>query len=439
MIIALKNKAEALGEPLKVILTVWSPPGEFKINCTIAWSGDTAATRGGAHNSTINGGTLDPTKYAAYAQWIIDGLNMYKNIGVDVYAISLQNEPLFSEPYNSCRNTNAWYCDLLNQVVPIVKHSFPNVKIFGSENMLGMEADPDKNNFNYFYTKAILGGALTNIDVLAYHGYSDGVQATAISRHKALWESAYKNFQVPSKKPSWMTETSGYVDTWLASSGKPGALDLGIAIASSLKYGKASAWVWWQGSQSNGATNEFGLMSGTTVGKRYNVSKHFYRYIRPGAVMIEAATTDANLLSSAFYNPVSKAFTSVLINSSASPKLVTLSGTNVPTSFTSYLTTTDSGVDCKDMGIVANGAIVLPANSIMTLVSTATLPIYTPSPTPIPTATPIATATPVHTATPTPTPTLAPSPTRWPPTPTIKPTATPKPVIHVTSVKRQAK
>jgi len=411
MIIALKNKAAALGEPLKVILTVWSPPGEFKINCTIKWAGDTAATRGGAHNSTKNGGTLDPTKYAAYAQWLIDGLNMYKNIGVDVYAISLQNELLFSQTFNSCQYTNAWYVDMLNQVVPIVKRSFPNVKIFGAESMLGMEADTTKNNFNLFYTKAIINGALNNIDVLAYHGYSDGVQATAIAQHKALWESAYKNFQVPSKKPSWMTETSGYVDTWLASASKPGALDLGIAIQSSLKYGKASAWVWWQGSGAgSGVTSEFSLMSGTNVGKKYYVSKQFYRYVRPGAVMVDAATTDTNLISSAYYSPNSKEFTSVLINTSATAKMITLTGANVPTSFTSYLTTSDANTNCKDMGVVNNGAIVLPANSIMTLVSSANLPIYTPVPTLTPT--PIPTPTPVPTPTPTPTlsPTLSPTP-----------------------------
>ena len=243
LVAAMKKKADDLGEPLKVILTVWSPPGEYKVTSSFGWIGDVGTRGTTPTNNTKNGGTLNPLKYKEYAQWIIDGLNLYKAEGVDVFAISLQNEPWFSQTFNSCTYTNQWYVDLLKNCVPIIKGAFPNVKIFGSEAMLGTEADVVKSNYKLFYTSSIMkdSSALKNIDVFAFHGYSNGVLATAIAQHKTLWESAYSNFSVPANKPLWMTETSGYTENWIANGSKPGALDLGIAIASSLKYGKSSA------------------------------------------------------------------------------------------------------------------------------------------------------------------------------------------------------
>src|SRR6185436_12707980 len=98
----------------------------------------------------------------------------------------------------------------------------------------------------------------------------------------------------------WMTETSGYVDAWEGgknSKGEdaPGAFDLAQAIYAALCYGKVSAWVWWQGSESGGMS-EFSLMQGTRVGKRYHASKHFYRFLRPGARLVRASSDDPKLL-----------------------------------------------------------------------------------------------------------------------------------------------
>ena len=135
---ALKAKADEYHVPLKYLLSIWSPPGEFKVACSMEWAGDENAQRGGEHNSTKNGGTLNPEKYDEFSDWLKSGLNMYRNVGIDIYGLSLQNEPLFVEPYNSCIYTTYWYCDLLKNVVPSVK-KHPNVKIFGSENMLDLE------------------------------------------------------------------------------------------------------------------------------------------------------------------------------------------------------------------------------------------------------------------------------------------------------------
>ena len=128
----LKAKADKYNVKLKFIATVWSPPAELKWLCNFTWAGDENATRNAGVVTTKNGGTLNPNKYAEYADWLKSNIQNYKDAGIDLFALSLQNELMFSEPYNSCIYTTSWYNDMVNSVVPKIKTKFSNIKIFGS-------------------------------------------------------------------------------------------------------------------------------------------------------------------------------------------------------------------------------------------------------------------------------------------------------------------
>ena len=91
----LKQVADANNVDLKFTFTVWSPPESMKWLADFEWPGDVNATRGPGNVSTKNGGTLNPNMYNEFATWINDGVQLYKDVGVDVYALSLQNEPVF--------------------------------------------------------------------------------------------------------------------------------------------------------------------------------------------------------------------------------------------------------------------------------------------------------------------------------------------------------
>ncbi|MCW1735472.1 hypothetical protein [Anaerorudis cellulosivorans] len=368
MVKALKAKADEYNVPLKYLLSIWSPPGEFKVACSMAWAGDENAQREGEHRSTKNGGTLDPEKYEEYADWLKGGLNMYKNAGIDIYGLSLQNEPLFVESYNSCVYTTFWYCDLLKNVVPSVKAAYPNMKIFGSENMLEMEGA--KENYPWFYHAAIKNDSqvLGCLDAFAVHGYTDGVQAIAIANHRDYWSRTREQFSDPTGKPYWMTETSGYLDSWNGNGEKPGAIDLAIAIHAALYYGRASTWVWWQGSELSGIS-DYCLMSGYQTGKKYSASKHFYRFVRPGSRMVELNSSDKEILGVAFENSVLNNFVVILINPSQTLKAVKLEGNGIPDTFEYYITSNKSDENCISKGNMGKESILLPANSVVTLVN----------------------------------------------------------------------
>jgi O-glycosyl hydrolase len=169
-------------------------------------------------------------------------------------------------------------------------------------------------------------------------------------------------------KPAWMTETSGYTDSWTGSDKTPGAINLAMDIYSGLNFGNMQAWVWWQGSEASGISN-YSLMSNNIGGKKYYVSKHYFRYIRPGAVRVKSTTDDPEIFVTAFEHQTKGTTTLVIINSGSEAKSISVQGNDLPTVFTIYLTTSGSE-NCKESGTINTGQdnrFELPAKSIVTL------------------------------------------------------------------------
>jgi O-glycosyl hydrolase len=368
--LALRDQAAASGVPLKTILTVWSPPASMKC----------ASDRDNVHEGaphpggTKDGGAVCPSQRDKFARWLIDGLKLYADIGIDVYALSFQNEPGFRQGFNSGHYPQSAYTDTLIAVGPKIRAAFPKVKLFGAENLLDIECGKNEVEFDpWWYTGNILAKpkALAELGAFAVHGYSDGVLATPTSKVARLWTSFHAAV-APAQRPIWMTETSGYVDTWeggvnAKGERRPGAFDLAQAIFAALHYGKVSAWVWWQGSSSE-AGNEFSLMQGTSGGRRYYASKHFYRFIRPGARMLRATSDDPEVLAVAFEHQGIGNFVTVLINAARSEKAVVLEGQKLPARLNAYVTSA-TRILGPQFTPVERDAITLPPRSLTTLIS----------------------------------------------------------------------
>lgn len=357
----LKQKADQYGVNLKFIFTVWSPPASMKVQVD-----NNTRLIGVPHpHGTKEGGALDPNRYQDFAAWLGQGIEQYRAEGIEPYAVSPQNEPFFVHGFNSCWYKQEWYPEMLIGAMSILKANYPNVRVFGSEGMLEMEAAD--NNWQWFYHKQILDSpaARNNIDILAVHGYSDGVAPTSGSTLGHLWQNHKQRFADPMNKKQWMTETSGYQDGW---NGSPGAFALGLDMMSALNNGNVSGWVWWQGSENPGSSgiSDYVLMNGAVKGKKYYVSKQFYRYIRPGAVRVGATSTNNNVFVSAYEHAGAGTHTIVLANTSTSAQNVTVGGANLPASFTVYRTSATE--NAANIGSYTTGtSLSLPARSIATL------------------------------------------------------------------------
>ncbi|HEV2133751.1 MAG TPA: glycoside hydrolase family 30 beta sandwich domain-containing protein [Terracidiphilus sp.] len=87
-ILPLLRKALAVNPDIKIMLTPWSPPGWMKTNGSML----------GTDPATKQPATLRPEFYNAFANYLVKTIQGYQAAGVPVYALSVQNEPLYPAP-----------------------------------------------------------------------------------------------------------------------------------------------------------------------------------------------------------------------------------------------------------------------------------------------------------------------------------------------------
>jgi O-glycosyl hydrolase len=276
---------------------------------------------------TAGGGSLKPEYYEHYAQYLAEWVRLVKEkYGFDLYALSPQNELEFVEMYNSCVYKPEEFRDVVKVIGRAFQKQNLNVKLFGPEDMThygprtvrfikAVEDDPQAKPF---------------LNILATHGYADGIQLTgSVKENESFW-----NLIRQYDKPYWQTETGtgaaddrwndGGPDGRTESVAKDGTRSLlqgafssvGGRLHYAMAYGNASAWLFWQitGPQ----PDVHSLMVGDRAGKKYYVAKHFYRWIRPGAVRIAAGPDggDKGVCVTAYEHGKDKTVTIVLLNRS---------------------------------------------------------------------------------------------------------------------------
>ena len=336
----------------KLIISIWSAPAWMKTNNNI--NGLAADAPPYNPNPTVQNNQLRTDMYNEYAERCVAYIKIIKQeTGIDIDAMSLQNEPRFTEPYESCVFNGEALRDLIKVVGKRFKDEGLATKIFMPEDIGYLDGvsgmvQPTLNDLV----------ARQYVSIVAVHGYAlDGV--TADSPDAITWQTMY-SWGAQYNMPLWMTETSGF------SNDMKGAMDLSKAIYTAITFGNISAWLYW--SLSTGTLDQFCLMSSSgTMSKRYYVSKNFYHYVKPGDYRIKSSAPDlSNIYPSVFKNDTAHTNTVVLINDNTEGRVVKLQGSSLPTQFQMFVTSMND--DCKDYGIIntADG-FLLPANSVVTL------------------------------------------------------------------------
>jgi len=336
----------------KLIISCWSAPAWMKTNNNV--NGDKADAPAYNPNPTSANNQLRTDMYEEFAERCVAYIKIVQQeTGMDVYAISLQNEPRFTEPYESCVFNGEALRDLIKVVGKRFADDGIKTKIFMPEDIGYLDGvsgmvQPTLNDAD----------ARKYVSIIAVHGYAlDGV--TADSPDAKTWQTMY-SWGAAYNMPLWMTETSGY------SNDMKGAMDLGKAMYTAINYGNVSAWLHWALSQQT--IDEYALMSSSgEKSKRYFVSKNFYRFVRPGDYRISALTNEqTNIYALAFKNDTAHTTSIIRINDNTTDQPVKLSGGGLPTQFEMYVTS--SGNDCKKFADVnAADTFILPASSVTTL------------------------------------------------------------------------
>ena len=262
----------------KYILTVWSPPAWMKKSRLLEAASDSGENY------------LEARYYEEYAEFLAAVVHLIKaETDIDLYAISVQNEPQFNEPYPSALLS----AENMAQVLAVVARRFAAE---GIQTKLFMpEALPQQQGIGEYIRQLDLvkdAGQFT--DIIAIHNYdADGIHVGGAGARE--WAAMYTWANAARPRRLWMTETSGHANNWL------GAQVLFGNLYNALVYGNASAWLWWTLAETSGSA-EYGLVVDNQPSARYAISRHFYRAIRPGAVRL-GSTADEGLLSAAFENP----------------------------------------------------------------------------------------------------------------------------------------
>ena len=327
------------------ILTSWSPPAWMKPNHSVS------DQQGGFANSdtgVVN--KLDDDYYDDFAKLMVGLVRTFKDeSGVDLYAIGLQNEPCFMEPYSCGILDPQHVCKLMKIVGKRFEKEGIKTRLMYSEHMFNMMDE---------YIDALNNDpeAQKYCDVVALHGYdSKGIKGVKLEFN--LWTKTWTRVQSQGvHKELWMTETEVPAGSWAS------AMDFAANLYGSLEYGNIGLWTSW--------SIDGSMVSRGKPTANLWVERQFSNYFRPGAVRVASDSNDRDLLVTSYINDETHGgkLASVLINKGTTPKTVDLRVTGRQVAGW-QVTSSDAIRHSVDGGDVnGNNLLILPPDSVTTVV-----------------------------------------------------------------------
>jgi glucosylceramidase len=160
-ILPLTKRALALNPDLKLVASPWSPPGWMKTG------------------GEMIGGSLKPECYGVYGDYFIRFLEEYRKEGVEFYAVTPQNEPLYLPGhYPGCSMPASAQAAFIRQSLgPKLRESFPGVRL------LCYDHNWDRPD----YPEYVLEHSGGYVDGVAWHVYggSPGAQTAVLEKFPA--------------------------------------------------------------------------------------------------------------------------------------------------------------------------------------------------------------------------------------------------------------
>ncbi len=342
--------AQALGAI--VFATPWTPPASMKTSSASQPYNTTCSS-----GADLCGGYLNPTSYSDYANYLEAFVNYATtSMGVNLYGVSVQNEPDFNATYVSCLWTGAqldtWIADfgsVLTTGANPVKLIMPESDTFNTN-----ESDPALDDPAAVGDISIIGGHL--------YGSTPFYYTNAENKGKDVWMT--EHLLVP------------------ASNGPTTSIPDAIAIAeeihNSMTVADYNAYVWWQGPSTTAGNPQEHLIDINANPTYFGLGMaQFSYFVRPGYVRASATATPATGVYVSAYTGEDQSSTRhyviVAINANATAQNVNFTLSDAPTTvdaLTPYATTSAGGLTPQTAVSVTGGEFnyTLPASSITTFV-----------------------------------------------------------------------
>ena len=314
----------AIAKGAIVFATPWNPPSDL---CETFYK-----------NGSSNAKRLKHDKYAAYAQHLNDFVTYMRNNGVELYGISVCNEPDYGHDWT-------WWTE--SEVVTFLKYyaSSINCRIIA----------PESFSYQKSYYDAIINDsqALAQVDIIGTH----------------LYGTSYNNFSYPlyhqkaSSKNLWMTEvytpnSTSSADTW------PEAINVAEHIHKAM-VNDFQTYVWWYIRRSYGPMKEDG-----TISKRGYCMAQFSKFVRKGYKRVDATENpNSGVYVSAYTGDGKAVIVAVNSGSSDCSQSFTIEGKTLK-SVDRYRTSgSENLAKTSNLALSGNGFwAYLPANSVSTFV-----------------------------------------------------------------------
>lgn len=342
----------------KVWSTPWTPAAGFKSTNDI-YDADTSTNGINGGSYLGSGNNITNINYASQlANYVVSMKNSY---GVNLYALSLQNEPDADVPgYESCQ----WTGTQIHDFVTNLSSAFAAKGVSSTKIII-----PESENWSSdtaLYTPTLNDpNAAADVSIIANHNYVGNNNVGDQTTPAALSVSG---------KTLWETEVS-------LLSGSDSSIANGVYYAQRIHLfmtqAQANAYhYWWLVS---GATGNEGLLdSSSAVTKRLFTFGQYSRFVRPNYYRINATSSQVSSLISAYKDSASTAFAIVVVNTNAATGVTqTFNFANfTTTSVTPWVTSLTQSLAPQAPVIVSNGSFtyLIPAMSVVTFVGQGNTP-----------------------------------------------------------------
>ncbi len=317
------------GSACKVWAAPWSPPAGDKDN-----------------NNVNNGGHLNSSNYASWSKVLAGFPAFYKkNGGVDLYAISAQNEPDFTASYQSCLFNASQMVAWIDVLGPALAALSPPVKV--------LAAEPD-NWGNIWggdgYGPAIIADSMANsfVGPMATHDYG-GTSAGTYGRPAP-----------PSNNTHHVWETE-------CTPGDTGPITIATMIYAAFSTGGVSGWHYWW--------TEALVPNPSSPPAQVYALGNFSKFVRPGYYRVDVSgapkASGTTPLVVAFTNLSDGTVSIVVVNGGGAANVsFFVAGSAWPASVTPYVTTTSSKLAAGSAISVSGGrfSASLAGQSVTTFV-----------------------------------------------------------------------
>jgi glucosylceramidase len=285
----IKQVLAARGGKLNIFASPWSPPAFMKDN-----------------NDMLHGGKLKPDFYQSWANYYTKFIRAYEKEGIPIWGISIQNEPMAVQTWESCVYSAEEERDFLKN------HLGPTMKRAGLSDKKIIAWD---HNRDLIYQRAstILADpqAASFVWGIGYHWYEPWSGGEQMFDNVKLVHQTF-----PDKN---LIFTEGCVDSFNAAKIKEWKFgeQYGLSMINDFNNGTV-AWTDW-----NVLLDETGgpnhvknfcfapVHADTGTGELTYLSSYYYighfsKFIKPGARRVASSPSRSQLLSTAFMNPDGK-------------------------------------------------------------------------------------------------------------------------------------